>query len=137
MDVCKLAARAHRPDLLELRRRVALPADLAATPPQRQPSAELPPATVAPRFDLFFLPWWLRPSRLGGRNSLLLGLTLGFSLSLSLTGLALYARDAWKRSLRKKAEKRVIEIRSDEIVDGVEGLIGAWCLGCGMGGIWV
>ncbi|CEQ41285.1 SPOSA6832_03011 [Sporobolomyces salmonicolor] len=70
------------------------------------------------------LPWWLRPSRLGGKRSLLLGLTLGFSLSLSLTGLALYALDQWKRGLRKRAEKRAIEIRSDEVVEGVEGLIG-------------
>ena len=72
-----------------------------------------------------FLPWFLRPSRLGGPRSLVLGLTLGFSLSLSLTGLALYARDAWKASIRRKAAKRVVEIRSGEIVDGVEGLIGA------------
>ncbi|GAA5910870.1 hypothetical protein JCM5296_002550 [Sporobolomyces johnsonii] len=70
------------------------------------------------------LPWWIRPSRLGGKRSLLLGLTLGFSLSLSLTGLALYALDQWKRGLRKKAERRAIEIRSDEVVEGVEGLIG-------------
>ncbi|KAK4699599.1 hypothetical protein P7C70_g6663, partial [Phenoliferia sp. Uapishka_3] len=73
-------------------------------------------------FDV--LPWFLRPSRLGGPRSLALGLTLGFSLSLSLTGLALYARDAWKQSIRRKAPKRVVEVRSGEIVDGVEGLIG-------------
>lgn len=71
------------------------------------------------------LPWWIRPSRLGPKRSLVLGLTLGFSLSLSLTGLALYALDAWKRSLRRKAEKRAIEIRGDEVVDGIEELIGA------------
>ncbi|ORY89706.1 tryptophan synthase beta subunit-like PLP-dependent enzyme, partial [Leucosporidium creatinivorum] len=52
------------------------------------------------------------------------GLTLGFSLSLSLTGLAIYARDAWKRSIQRKAEKRLIEVKGEEIVDGVEGLIG-------------
>jgi len=77
------------------------------------------------RYDWFFgIPWFLRPSRIGGRNALVLGLTLGFSLSLSLTGLAIYARDAWKRSIRKKAEKRLIEVKGEEIVDGVEGLIG-------------
>uniref|UniRef100_A0A0K3CAU2 cysteine synthase n=1 Tax=Rhodotorula toruloides TaxID=5286 RepID=A0A0K3CAU2_RHOTO len=70
------------------------------------------------------LPWWIRPTRLGPKRSLVLGLTLGFSLSLSLTGLALYALDAWKRSLRRKAEKRAIEIRGDEVVDGIEELIG-------------
>lgn len=79
------------------------------------------------RIDWFFgIPWFLRPSRIGGRNSLVLGLTLGFSLSLSLTGLAIYARDAWKRSIRKKAEKRLIEVKGEEIVDGVEGLIGEY-----------
>ena len=71
------------------------------------------------------LPWFLRPSKLGAKRSLLVGFTLGFSISLSLTGLALYALDAWRRSLRRAAEKRTIEIRADEVVDGVEGLIGA------------
>lgn len=82
------------------------------------------------RLDWFFgLPWFLRPSRIGGRNSLLLGLTLGFSLSLSLTGLTLYALDAWKRSMTKKAEKRLIELKGEEVLDGVEGLIGELVLG--------
>ncbi|GAA6042319.1 hypothetical protein JCM8097_003842 [Rhodosporidiobolus ruineniae] len=70
------------------------------------------------------LPWWFRPTKLGGTRSLVLGLVLGCSVSLSLTGLALYALDAWKRSLRRRAEKRTIEIRSDEVVEGIEGLIG-------------
>ncbi|KAM0745956.1 PALP-domain-containing protein [Meredithblackwellia eburnea MCA 4105] len=73
---------------------------------------------------LSLLPWFLRPSKLGGPRSLVLGVTLGFSLSLSLTGLALYARDVWKESLRRKDERRTVEIRSGDIVDGVEGLIG-------------
>lgn len=79
---------------------------------------------VSRGFSLFFLPWFLRPSKLGGPRSLVLGITLGFSLSLSLTGLAFYARDAWKKSLRRKTAKQVVEIRSGEIADGVEGLIG-------------
>lgn len=77
------------------------------------------------QFDWFFgLPWFLRPSRLGGRNSLILGLLLGSSLSLGLSGLALYAHDAWKRSMRKKTEQRLIEVKGEEIMNGVEGLIG-------------
>lgn len=81
---------------------------------------------IVAKFDWFFgIPWFLRPSRIGSRNSLLLGLTLGASFSLSLTGLALYFKDAWKRSLRRRAEKRVIEVKGREIVNGVEGLIGA------------
>ncbi|GAA5859926.1 hypothetical protein JCM8547_004390 [Rhodosporidiobolus lusitaniae] len=88
------------------------------------PSAFLLPHYIRHLFLSLPLPSFLRPSRLGGQKSLLLGLTLGFSACLSFTGLALYALDAWKRSLRKRAEKRAIEIRSDEVVEGVEGLIG-------------
>lgn len=76
-------------------------------------------------FESLGLPWFLRPSKLGAKRSLVVGFTLGFSLSLSLTGLALYALDAWRRSLRRAAAKRTIEIRGDEVIDGVEGLIGA------------
>lgn len=67
------------------------------------------------------LPW---SSRLSSKSLFLVGITLGFSLSLSLTGLALYSRDAWKRHVRKKAERLVVEVRAGEVSDGVEGLIG-------------
>ncbi|GAA5946150.1 hypothetical protein JCM3775_006298 [Rhodotorula graminis] len=70
------------------------------------------------------IPTFLRPSHLGPKRSLLVGLTLGFSLSLSLTGLAWYALDAWRRGLRREASKRIVEVRGDEVVDGIEGLIG-------------
>ncbi|SCV69932.1 BQ2448_1326 [Microbotryum intermedium] len=94
------------------------------------------------------LPSFLHPTRLGGRKSLVLGLTLGFSLSLSLTGLAMYAQDAWKRSMIRRGEaqkrmgvkrneqgddddgnddemsKNMVEIRGEDVVHGVEGLIG-------------
>jgi hypothetical protein len=36
----------------------------------------------------------------------------------------LYFKDAWKRSISKKAAKRVIEVKGREVVHGVEGLIG-------------
>lgn len=84
----------------------------------------LPSWLLHPIESLGVVPSFLRPSKLGPKRSLLLGFTLGFSLSLSLTGLALYALDAWRRSVRRAAEKRMIEIRADEVVDGVEGLIG-------------
>lgn len=71
-----------------------------------------------------FLPWFVRPSRLGPVRSLLFGISLGFSISASLTGIALYALDSWKRGLRRKAERRLIELRENEVVGGVEGLIG-------------
>ncbi|BGP40994.1 Cysteine synthase 2 [Rhodotorula kratochvilovae] len=88
-----------------------------------QLSTFLPYAVLHP-FSVLPIPNFLRPSRLGPKRSLVLGLTLGFSLSLSLTGLTLYALDAWRRSLRRKAAKRIIEVRGDEVVDGIEGLIG-------------
>ncbi|GAA6056081.1 hypothetical protein JCM3770_001959 [Rhodotorula araucariae] len=88
------------------------------------PSSALLPYAVRHPFSVLPIPNFLRPSRLGPKRSLVLGLTLGFSLSLSLTGLALYALDAWRRSLRRKAAKRIIEVRGDEVVDGIEGLIG-------------
>ncbi|GAA5902067.1 hypothetical protein JCM6882_000182 [Rhodosporidiobolus microsporus] len=88
------------------------------------PATALLPYSLRHPFSLLPLPWWLRPSKIGGQASLLLGLALGASLSLSVTGLTLYALDAWRRSMVKKAEKRSIEIRSDEVVEGIEGLIG-------------
>ncbi|GAA5874018.1 hypothetical protein JCM3774_001584 [Rhodotorula dairenensis] len=90
----------------------------------RPPSLAGLPSWLLHPIESLGLPSFLRPSKLGPKRSLLLGFTLGFSLSLSLTGLALYALDAWRRSLRRAAEKRMIEIRADEVVDGVEGLIG-------------
>ncbi|GAA5842869.1 hypothetical protein JCM11251_005832 [Rhodosporidiobolus azoricus] len=88
------------------------------------PARALLPYSLLHPFSVIPLPWWLRPSRLGGKASLILGIALGASLSLSVTGLTLYALDAWRRSIVKKAEKRSIEIRSDEVIGGVEGLIG-------------
>lgn len=75
------------------------------------------------------LPWFVRPSKLGPVRSLLFGISLGFSVSLSLTGIALYALDAWKRGLRKKGEKQLIELRENEVLIGVEGLIGTLAFG--------
>lgn len=94
------------------------------SPTPRLHSLGTPNPPMPSFISLFVLPWFLRPSRLGGPKSLVLGLTLGFSLSLSLTGLALYAMDAWKRTLRRKAATLIVEMRSSEVVDGVEGLIG-------------
>ncbi|GAA5902024.1 hypothetical protein JCM6882_000171 [Rhodosporidiobolus microsporus] len=88
------------------------------------PATALLPYSLQHPFSLLPLPWWLRPSKIGGQASLLLGLALGASLSLAVTGLTLYALDAWRRSMVKKAEKRSIEIRSDEVVEEIEGLIG-------------
>ncbi|KAK4054148.1 Cysteine synthase 2 [Microbotryomycetes sp. JL201] len=70
-------------------------------------------------------PSWLRPTRIGQRNSVLLGLTLGISFTLSATGLALFLAEQWRRRIQKKqGDQRVIEIKSEEVAGGVEGLIG-------------
>lgn len=71
-----------------------------------------------------FIPWFLRPSRLGGTNSLILGLILGCSLTGLTTGLAVYSLDSFKRRLRKPETSKVIEIRENEVLNGVEALIG-------------
>ncbi|KAI5480163.1 cysteine synthase [Pseudohyphozyma bogoriensis] len=57
-------------------------------------------------------------------KTLLLGLTLGVSFSMSLTAIALFYQEAFTKRLRKPPPKRIVEIRADEVVDGVEGLIG-------------
>ncbi|KDE07669.1 hypothetical protein MVLG_02129 [Microbotryum lychnidis-dioicae p1A1 Lamole] len=126
---------------------------LTTHPPSKLASAVLTASSVLSAL----LPSFLHPTRLGGRKSLVLGLTLGFSLSLSLTGLAIYAQDAWKRSMVKRGEahrkarrgngvreggeehgdqedddededegmsKNLVEIRGEDVVHGVEGLIG-------------
>ena len=73
----------------------------------------------------FGLPSWIKyypsPSNL---RHLTYGILLGFSLSVTATSLALYYRDRKQRQLISRFEPRPIELRSDEIIDGVTGLIG-------------
>jgi hypothetical protein len=64
-------------------------------------------------------------------RQLLLGLVFGFALSLSSTSLALYVQSLRRKKAIEDAAnagggvvKRPIEIRQDEIVKGVVGLIG-------------
>ncbi|KAL4249030.1 Cysteine Synthase/Cystathionine Beta-Synthase [Abortiporus biennis] len=52
------------------------------------------------------------------------GIILGFSLSITSTSLALYFQDRRRKQLEKRFEPRPIEIRCDEIIHGVAGLIG-------------
>lgn len=67
---------------------------------------------------------WL-PSPSAARH-IFYGILIGFSLSLSSTSLALYYRDKRREEVEKAVESvaRPIELRSDEILDGVTGLIG-------------
>src|SRR4051794_38285340 len=73
-----------------------------------------------------FLNWfkeWNRP-KVKLTRDLVLGLFLGFTFSLSSASLALY----WQQRRRRKAVARTvprpIQLRSDEVVHGVVGLIG-------------
>lgn len=52
------------------------------------------------------------------------GVLLGFSLSVTSTSLALYFQDRKRKRIEKQFEPRPIELRSDEVVNGVTGLIG-------------
>ncbi|GAA5872804.1 hypothetical protein JCM16303_006838 [Sporobolomyces ruberrimus] len=87
------------------------------------------PYTVLHPFSL--LPAFLRPTRIGPKRSLILGLICGFSLSLSLTSLAIWARERWKTRWRtriqgqdQRSKKGAVEIRGEQVIEGVEGLIG-------------
>ncbi|GAA6024655.1 hypothetical protein JCM11491_003454 [Sporobolomyces phaffii] len=71
------------------------------------------------------VPAFLRPTWIGPKRSLVLGLICGFSLSLSLTSLAGWASERWKlRWSTRPLESRDIEVHGEHVVAGVEGLIG-------------
>lgn len=64
------------------------------------------------------------PSQIRISRQLYVGLGIGFALSLSSTSLALYFADRRRRKAASKVPPRPIEMRQDEVVDGVIGLIG-------------
>lgn len=57
------------------------------------------------------------------------GIIIGFSLSLTSTSIALWYQERKQQRLSKQFTARPIELRSDEILNGVTGLIGACCDG--------
>lgn len=69
--------------------------------------------------------WWAR-TRISGRftRDLVIGLVVGVTLSLSSTSLALLFQNYRRKRAISRIPPRPIELRSDEIVDGVIGLIG-------------
>lgn len=70
------------------------------------------------------LPTWLHwPSRTAARH-ILIGILLGFSLSATTTSVAAYLEQRKKERQIAHFAPRPIELRSDEIVKGVVGLIG-------------
>jgi hypothetical protein len=73
-----------------------------------------------------FLNWlreWNRPPVKFTRD-LVLGIALGFGFSLSSASLALYWQQTRRRKALTRTSPRPIELRSDEVVQGVVGLIG-------------
>lgn len=73
------------------------------------------------------LPSWVRlPPRTTARH-IFYGIIIGFSLSLTSTSIALWYQERKQERLSKRFEARPIELRSDEILNGVTGLIGAYC----------
>lgn len=57
-------------------------------------------------------------------RQLVYGVLLGFSISVTSTSLALYFQQRRQERIQEQFEPRPIELRSDEIIDGVTGLIG-------------
>ncbi|KAH7920617.1 PALP-domain-containing protein [Leucogyrophana mollusca] len=80
-----------------------------------------------PSFSDLQLPSWLRFSNAAVRH-LTYGILIGFSLSVTSTSLTLYWRTRRRKRLladnSKLFEPRAIELRSDDILSGVTGLIG-------------
>ncbi len=60
-------------------------------------------------------------------RQLVYGVLLGFSLSVTSTSLALYFQQRRQARIQDRFEPRPIELRSDEIIDGLTGLIGEVC----------
>lgn len=71
------------------------------------------------------IPAWIRwPSPSTARH-VLYGIILGFSLALTSSSLALYFQARKRQHLVARFEPRPIELRSDDVLSGVTGLIGA------------
>lgn len=69
-------------------------------------------------------PSWLHLPKPSTARHVFYGLLLGFSLSITSTSIALYIQQRKQKRLESRFEPRPIELRSDEIVSGVTGLIG-------------
>jgi len=69
------------------------------------------------------LPWLQWPSRTTTRH-ILVGVLIGFSFSLTSTSFAVYYQQRKRERQIANFSARPIELRSDEIVNGVVGLIG-------------
>jgi cysteine synthase len=72
------------------------------------------------------IPAWFRWPCPSTARHILYGVIIGFSLSLTSSSLALYfqARKQRRSVARFQVEPRPIELRSDDVLSGVTGLIG-------------
>ncbi|KAF9651448.1 PALP-domain-containing protein [Thelephora ganbajun] len=70
------------------------------------------------------VPSWFKPKNTTNVRFLVYGILLGFSFSLTATSFILYYREKRQREMTSRFKPRRIELRSDEIVHGVTGLIG-------------
>ena len=70
------------------------------------------------------VPSWFRPQNTANVRFLVYGVLLGFSFSLTATSFVLYFRERRQREILSRFTPRPIELRSDEIAQGVAGLIG-------------
>ncbi len=70
------------------------------------------------------LPPWVRLPRPSTARHILWGVLFGFSLSITSTSIALYFQRRKQKRIEERFERRPIELRSDEVVSGVTGLIG-------------
>ena len=71
-----------------------------------------------------FVPSWFKPQTTANVRFFVYGILLGFSFSLTATSFVLYFREKRQREILSKFKPRPIQLRSDEIVQGVAGLIG-------------
>jgi hypothetical protein len=72
------------------------------------------------------VPSWFKPQNTTNVRFLVYGILLGFSFSLTATSFVLYLREKRQREIVSRFKPRPIELRSDEILQGVTGLIGRW-----------
>ncbi|KAF9792195.1 tryptophan synthase beta subunit-like PLP-dependent enzyme [Thelephora terrestris] len=70
------------------------------------------------------VPTWLKPQNAANVRFLLYGIFLGFSFSLTATSFVIYHREKRQREVASSFQSRPIELRSDEIAQGLTGLIG-------------
>ncbi|KAG6820804.1 hypothetical protein H0H93_011098 [Arthromyces matolae] len=70
------------------------------------------------------LPSWVRWPSQSTTKHVIFGIIIGFSLSLTTTSLGFYYQGRRRRRIAEKFKPRPIELRSDEVISGVTGLIG-------------